>query len=82
MNKHTVILSVLCKLSKISAPAPLSNPDDFSCSFVTRRGKELCVATDLPRLSAVMRHVDYLKKFCKEKNYRVLLSSVKLVCCV
>ncbi|XP_053180940.1 C-C motif chemokine 20-like isoform X1 [Scomber japonicus] len=38
--------------------------------FVTRRGKELCVATDSPGLSDVMRHVDYLKKFCKEKNYR------------
>ncbi|XP_053181438.1 monocyte chemotactic protein 1B-like [Scomber japonicus] len=44
-------------------------PND-AVMFVTRRGKELCFATDLPWLNDVMKHVDDLKKGCKEGKYK------------
>ncbi|XP_062273445.1 monocyte chemotactic protein 1B-like isoform X2 [Scomber scombrus] len=38
--------------------------------FVTRNGKKLCSVTDLPGLSDVMKHVDNLKKRCKDGTYK------------
>ncbi|XP_068167331.1 C-C motif chemokine 19-like [Antennarius striatus] len=38
--------------------------------LVTRRNFKLCVPADQPWVHNVMRHVDWLKKHCKEKNYK------------
>uniref|UniRef100_A0A1A7WIH1 Chemokine CCL-C5a n=1 Tax=Iconisemion striatum TaxID=60296 RepID=A0A1A7WIH1_9TELE len=38
--------------------------------LVTRRGKKLCIPPNELWLQDVMKHVNHLKKFCKEKNFQ------------
>ncbi|KAM9821488.1 uncharacterized protein ACBT44_007060 [Syngnathus typhle] len=39
--------------------------------FVCRKGTKLCFATNAPNVRNAMRKVDRLKKFCRNKNYKV-----------
>ncbi|XP_044187962.1 eotaxin-like [Thunnus albacares] len=38
--------------------------------LLTRHERKLCVSPNQPWIKGMMKHVDHLKKFCKQKNYK------------
>uniref|UniRef100_A0A3B4V7L4 C-C motif chemokine 19-like n=1 Tax=Seriola dumerili TaxID=41447 RepID=A0A3B4V7L4_SERDU len=40
--------------------------------MTTRRGKKLCVFPNAPWVPEVLKHVDHLKKICKENNKTII----------